>query len=179
MTLKETFRLISADLRERARIGSERVGLITFLKLPLNPPALVVVVYRFQHYLFTNGWKRLAELLRRINLVVFSADISSQAVIGEHFILFHTNGIVISDRAQIGNNVYLVHHNTIAVGPRMDEKPDDQVVIEDNVILGCGARIVGAITVGHDSFIGAGAVVTESLPECSFHYFGPGENPAI
>jgi len=50
-------------------------------------------------------------------------------------------------------------------------------VIDENVGLGCGARIVGNVTIGHDSFIGAGAVVTDSLPECSFYFCGPGEEP--
>jgi len=89
--------------------------------------------------------------------------------------LMHSNCIFIGNRVRIGRNVYLVHHNTIATGPRPDESSDDLVVIDDNVIVGCGARILGNITIGHDTFLGAGAVVTQSLPECSFHFAGPGE----
>lgn len=175
MTLKETLRLIAADTRERARIEQKRYGFTSYLKLPLNPHASAVVIYRFQHWLHAGGWRWLAEVLRRLNIVFFTADIGSAAVIGEHFMLLHSNGICVGDRVRIGNNVYLVHHNTIATGPRPDETPGDAVVIDDNVIVGCGARIVGNVTIGHDSFIGAGAVVTESLPECSFHLAGPGE----
>ncbi len=175
MTLSQTLKLIAADTRERARIEQKRYGFASYLKLLLNPHALAVVIYRFQHWLHLRGWRRLAELLRRFSIIFFTADISPQAVIGEHFMLLHANGISVGDRVRIGRNVYLVHHNTIATGPRPDQGPDDAVVIDDNVIIGCGARIVGNVTIGHDSFIGAGAVVTESLPECSFHLAGPGE----
>jgi serine O-acetyltransferase len=81
----------------------------------------------------------------------------------------------VGDRVTLGRNVYLVHHNTIATGPRFDESSSDRVVIADNVIIGCGARVIGNISIGRDSFVGAGAVVTESLPDCSFHFSGPGE----
>lgn len=175
MTLKETLLLVAADTRERARIEKKRYGLLSYLKLLFNPPALAVVFYRFQHWLYRRGWPRAAELLRRTSIVLFTADISSQAEIGEHFMLFHSNCIYISHRVRIGRNVYLVHHNTIATGPRPDEQPEDWVEIADNVIVGCGARILGNLTIGRDTFVGAGAVVTESLPDCSFHLCGPGE----
>ncbi|HTB81373.1 MAG TPA: hypothetical protein VK717_10850 [Opitutaceae bacterium] len=175
MTLKDTFRLIAADTRERARIEEKPYGVAAYLKLAFNPPALAVIIYRFQHWLYAGGWRRIAELLRRLNIVLFTTDISSQAVIGQHFMLFHANGIYVGDRVRIGNNVSLVHHNTISTGPRVDEQSGDLVVVDDNVVIGCGARILGNITIGHDTFIGAGAVVTESLPECSFHFSGPGE----
>jgi serine O-acetyltransferase len=175
MTLKNTLRLIAADTRERCRLEQKRYGIIPYLKLLQNPPALVVTIFRFQHWLHRCGWTGLAEVLRRLNIVLFTTDIDSRAEIGEHFILFHANCIHIGDRVRIGNNVYLVHHNTIATGPRPDEQGDDAVVIDDNVVVGCGARILGNVTVGHDTFIGAGAVVMETLPECSFHFSGPGE----
>ena len=175
MTLKETLLLIAADTRERARIEQKRCGVFFYVKLLLNPPALVVISYRFQHWLYRRGWPRVAELLRRANIVMFTADISSKAEIGEHFMLFHSNGIYVSDRVRIGRDVYLVHHNTIATGPRPGERADDLVEIADSVIIGCGARILGNITIGRDTFVGAGAVVTESLPDCSFHLGGPGE----
>jgi|SRR5580692_5007581 serine O-acetyltransferase len=175
MTLKHTLSLIAADTKERCRQDHKRYGAVSYLKLFFNPPALAVVIYRFQHWLYANGWPRAAEVLRRLNIVFFTTDISSRAVIGEHFILFHANGIYIGDKVRIGNNVSLVHHNTIATGPRADEQPGDLVVIDDNTVVGCGVRILGNLTIGHDTFIGTGAVVTESLPECSFHFAGPGE----
>jgi serine acetyltransferase len=175
MTLKTTLGLIAADTRERCRLEDKRYGAVSYLKLIFNPPGLVVVIYRLQHWLHASGWPRAAGVLRWINTVLFTTDISSQAVIGEHFVLYHTNGIYIGDKVRIGNNISLVHHNTIATGPRVDEQPGDLVVIDDNTVIGCGARIIGNLTVGHDTFIGAGAVVTESLPSHSFHCNGPGE----
>ncbi|MGA3007570.1 MAG: hypothetical protein ABSE59_06730 [Opitutaceae bacterium] len=175
MTLNHTLRLIAADTRERARLQQKRYGVVSYLKLLLNPPALAVVVYRFQHWLQTSGWPTAAAVLHGLNTVLFSTDIGSRAVIGENFILYHANGIHIGDQVRIGNNVSLVHHNTIATGPRVDEQPGDQVTVDDHTVVGCGARIIGNLSVGHDTFIGAGAVVTESLPAHSFYFAGPGE----
>jgi serine acetyltransferase len=175
MTLKHTLRLIANDTRERARLQEKRYSVVSYFKLALNPPALAVVIYRFQHWLHTSGWPRAAATLHWLNVVLFTTDISSQAVIGEHFILYHANGIYVGDKVRIGNNVSLIHHNTIATGPRVNEQAGDLVVIDDNTVVGCGARIVGNLTIGHDTFIGASAVVIESLPSHSFHCSGPGE----
>ncbi|HTQ30715.1 MAG TPA: hypothetical protein VMI53_05845 [Opitutaceae bacterium] len=175
MTLKHSLRLIAEDTRERCRLEHKSYNAVSYLKLLFNPAALSVAIYRLQHGFHACGWRWAAGALHWWNTVLFTADISSQAVIGEHFILYHANGIYIGDKARLGNNVTLVHHNTIATGPRVDEQPDDLVVVEDNTVVGCGARIVGNLTIGHDTFIGAGAVVTESLPAYSFHFTGPGE----
>jgi serine O-acetyltransferase len=175
MKLKDTLRLIAAETRERCRLDHKGYSALSYLKLIFNPPALAVVIYRLQHWLHTSGWPRAAGTLRWLNTVLFTTDISSRAVIGEHFILYHANGIYIGDNVRIGNNITLIHHNTIATGPRVDEQPGDQVVIDDNTVIGCGVRIIGNLTVGHDSFIGTGAVVTESLPSHSFYFSGPGE----
>jgi len=59
MTLRNTLRLITADTRERARLEQKHFGFASFLKLFLNPPALAVVIYRFQHWLCTSGWPAL------------------------------------------------------------------------------------------------------------------------
>lgn len=178
MTLQHTLRIIASDTRERCRLDHKGYNALSYLKLLFNPAALAVVIYRLQHWLHTSGWTRAAGLLRWANTVFFTTDISSQAIIGEHFILYHANGIFIGDQARLGNNIALVHHNTIATGPRLDQRPDDRVVIEDNTVVGCGARIIGNVTIGHDSFIGTGAVVTENLPPYSFHFSGPGEETA-
>ncbi|HXC01287.1 MAG TPA: hypothetical protein VNU49_01460 [Opitutaceae bacterium] len=175
MKLKDTLRIIAVDTRERCRLEDKPYGAFSYLKLIFNPPALAVVIYRFQHWLHTSGWPRAAAVLRWLNTVLFTTDISSRAVIGEHFFLYHANSIYIGDHVRIGNNISLIHHNTIATGPRVDEQPGDLVVIDDNTMVGCGVRIIGNLTVGHDSFIGTGAVVTESLPSHSFHFGGPGE----
>ena len=173
MTLKQTLCLVAEDTRERARIEGKRYGLVSYLKLLLNPPALAVVIYRFQHWLHTSNWPVAAEILRRLNVMLFKTDIHSGAEIGEHFMLFHSNCIFVGERVTIGRDVYLVHHNTIDAGPLPNGTGDERVYIDDKVIVSAGARILGNVTVGHDSFVGAGAVVTTDLPECSFYFEGP------
>lgn len=176
MTLRQTLQLVAGDVRERARLAQRSYGPLSYVKLLFTPPALTVVLYRGQHWLHTIGWPRCAEGLRLLSVVLFTTDIAPSAVIGEHFMLYHANGINICGRARIGRNVHLVHHSTIATGPRPGERCGDRVVIEDDVVIGCGVRVVGNLTVGTGSFLGAGAVVTESIPACSFYLAGPGES---
>ena len=174
MTLPNTLRLIQWELKERSRIEEKHFGWISYMKLLFNPPALAVVIYRFQYCCATNGHEWLAELLRRVNIIFFTTDIGSKAQIGRSFFLYHPNGIVITPNCEIGANVHLVHQNSIMIGPRPGMNPaTDKVVIGENVVMGCGARVIGNLTIGHDSFIAANAVVTESLPPYSF-YLGDG-----
>ena len=65
MTFKNTLRLIAADTRERCRLEQKRYGVIPYLKLLQNPPALVVTIFRFQHWLHRCDWTGLAEVLAR------------------------------------------------------------------------------------------------------------------
>ena len=170
MTLLNTLHVIRGELQERARIEEKRFNWFSYVKLMFNPPALAVVIYRFQYYFATNRMQWIAELLRRLNIILFTTDIGSQAQIGRAFLLYHANDIVITPNCEIGPGVHLVHHNSILIGPRPGMNPEtDKVVIEENVVMGCGARVVGSLTIGHDSFIAANAVVTESLPPYSFY----------
>jgi serine O-acetyltransferase len=175
MKLRQTLRLAAGDIRERARLTQRPYGPFTYVKLLLTPPALAVVLYRGQHWLHSNGWTRFAEGLRFLNVVLFTTDIASTTVVGEHFMLYHGNGINIGGRVRIGNNVHLVHHSTIATGPSPWGSPSDEIVIEDDVVMGCGVRVLGNLTIGTGSFLTAGSVVTESIPAHSFYLAGPGE----
>jgi serine O-acetyltransferase len=168
MTWRRTVGLIHEDLRQRQMLTGRSFGFFKGLKLLFYPPAQAGAIFRLQSWLQARGWRRLAGLLRGMNIVFHSVDIGSKAEIGSGFILYHANGIVIGDEVQAGRNLHLAHQNSIVTGPRPGGDPArDRIVIEDDVMLGCGARIFGSLTVGHHTLIGANAVVVESVPPYS------------
>jgi serine O-acetyltransferase len=73
--------------------------------------------------------------------------------------LIHSNGVVINTSVRGGKNVFIEHQVTI--GAEKGEAP----VLGDNVFIGAGAKIVGAVRIGNDVKIGANAVVTKDLPD--------------
>jgi serine O-acetyltransferase len=104
-------------------------------------------------------------------LVTAGIEIHPGARIGRRFFIDHGTGVVIGETAEIGDNVMLYHQVTLGATGWWKHRGDGRVkrhpTIEDNVTIGVGASILGPITVGHDSKIGAMALVLESLPACS------------
>jgi len=166
MTFRRAVWLLAADLREREAQAGKRYGWFSYVKIWFNPAALAVAFFRIQAWLHAAGWRRLATGVRNINIVLFSIDIGSRAQIDAGFIICHPNCVVIGDECVAGRKLILVHHNTIIMrGPGAAGR----VEIADDVTLGCGSRILGPVSVGANSFIGANAVVRENLPASSFH----------
>ena len=169
MTFAHTRFLIAEDLRQRACRSGKSYTWFSYVKLGFDPPALAVTIFRVQAWLQAQGFTRLATTLRFFNIVAFSIDIGSRAQIGAGLIIYHPSCVVICDQCVAGKNLHLVHHNTVAIGPRESaHRATDRVRIGDNVVLGCGSRIVGALTLGNHCFVGANAVVTTDAAAGSF-----------
>ena len=165
---QETRLLIAADLRHRAKLDGKHYSWFTYVKLLPTPPALAVVIGRLQRFFHLNGWKLVAKVLGTVNIIFFSVEIAPGAEIGPGFVIGHANGVIITDQVTLGRNCMLTLQNSIAIGPRPGQNPwTSRAVLEDNVLLGAGARIVGNLTVGHDSMVGMNAVVIRSAPPFS------------
>jgi serine O-acetyltransferase len=165
VTFRQTLRLIKADLLYRTQLEGKKLNFFYCLKLILNPPALVVIIFRFQTWFYDAGLYLLANLLYLINILLFSCDFQTGAEIEGGLVVSYANGIIIHSKAKIGKNCILMFHNSITIGPRLEMDPvNDRVILEDNVMVGGGARIIGNITIGHHSQIGMNAVVTRSAP---------------
>lgn len=122
--------------------------------------------------------KRLRKSKKIINKIVFKIymigvdfyvkellnnHIPVQTEIGKNLQISHPFGIIINPNAKIGNNVVLRQQVTIGNNGYTSEAP----TIGDNVQIGAGAKIIGGIFIGNNSFVGANAVVTKSWPENS------------
>ena len=112
-------------------------------------------------------------------LVTGGIEIHPGAQIGRRFFIDHGAGVVIGETAMIGDNVMLYHQVTLGATGWWKHRGAANVkrhpTIEDNVTIGVGASILGPITIGHDSKIGAMALVLEDVPPDSVVMAKPAE----
>ena len=113
-------------------------------------------LYRRKHYVFA---RFLSERCKRKTGI----EIHPGAEIGKNLFMDHGMGIVIGETAIIKDHVTLYHGVTL--GGVTDAKEKRHPTIEDNVIIGAGAKVLGNIVIGENSKVGAGAVVLKDVPE--------------
>ena len=118
--------------------------------------------YRLSHYLWTHGRKDLAYFIQMRCSEVYGIDIHPGARIGKGIMIDHAHSIVIGETAVVGDNVSMLHSVTLGGTGKEDE--DRHPKIEDGVLIGAGAKVLGNIRVGHCSRIAAGSVVLKDLP---------------
>ncbi|MDB4940912.1 MAG: Serine acetyltransferase [Labilithrix sp.] len=98
-------------------------------------------------------------VLRLTQTIVYGIEIGNGVTLGEGVNFAHTLGTVIGGDAKVGARVKFLGNNTVGTA-----KDNGYPIIEDDVIVGCGARILGPIRVGKGSMIGANAVVVSDVP---------------
>ena len=97
--------------------------------------------------------------LRLATTVLYSIEIGNDIELGEGINFTHTLGTVIGGTSKVGARVQFMGNNTIGTA-----KDNGCPVIEDDVIIGCGARVLGPVRIGRGAFIGANAVVLTDVP---------------
>jgi serine O-acetyltransferase len=128
-----------------------------------------ILLHRLAHALYVRRVPLLPRLISQFTrFVTAGIEIHPGARIGKRFFIDHGAGVVIGETAEIGDNVMLYHQVTLgATGwwkQRETANAKRHPTIGNNVTIGVGASILGPITIGHDSKIGAMALVLESLP---------------
>ena len=123
-------------------------------------------MHRLTHRLWKNPRLRLpARLLSQFTRFLTGIEIHPGATIGRRFFIDHGMGVVIGETAEIGDDVMIYHGVTL--GGRSLAKVKRHPTIGDRVVIGAGAKVLGPITIGADSAIGANAVVVKDAPEGS------------
>ncbi|MGD0708084.1 MAG: serine O-acetyltransferase [Anaerolineaceae bacterium] len=146
----------------------------TTLEVILTYPGLHALWgYRMAHWLWTHHLKLLGRWLSTLVRFFTGIEIHPGAIIGEGFFIDHGMGVVIGETAEIGHNVTLYHGVTL--GGVSLKKGKRHPTLEDNVVVGAGAKVLGAITVGAGSRIGANAVVNKPVPPDSVVVGVPGQ----
>ena len=128
--------------------------------------------HRIAHWLWQRNLKFIARTLSQLVRFFTGIEIHPGASIGAGFFIDHGMGVVIGETAEIGKNVTLYHGVTL--GGVSIEKGKRHPTIGDNVVIGAGAKVLGAIEVGRGSRIGANAVVVKPVPPHSIVVGVPG-----
>jgi len=129
--------------------------------------------HRVSHWLWLHRLKFLGRWMSQVARNLTGVEIHPGAVIGPGFFIDHGMGVVIGETAEIGADVTLYHGVTL--GGTSLEKGKRHPTIGDRVVIGAGAKILGAIIIGDDSRIGANAVVVKSVPANSVVVGVPGQ----
>jgi len=121
--------------------------------------------YRISHALHGLGLRVVARWVSGIGQALTFVDIHPGAQIGEGVFIDHATGVVIGETTVIGNNVMI--YQQVTLGGVSLSKGKRHPTIEDNVIIGAGAKVLGNITIGAHSKVGANSVVIHNVPSGS------------
>jgi len=134
--------------------------------LTCYPGLHAIWMYRMANILWRSfGWRWLARFVMHLARWFTGIEIHPGATIGSRFFIDHGMGIVIGETTEIGDDVTLYHGVTL--GGTTWEKKKRHPTLLDGVIVGAGAKVLGAITIGKQSRIGANSVVFKDVPEHS------------
>jgi len=164
-----------ASMRQDIRAARERD--------PAKPTTLQVVFaypgvhaiwgHRISHWLWNRGARLAARTFAEITRIFTGVDIHPGAVLGPGLFIDHATGVVIGETAEVGEDVTLYHGVTL--GGSGADTGKRHPTIGDRVIVGAGAKVLGAIKIGDDSRIGANAVVVKPVPSSSVVVGVPGQ----
>jgi len=128
-----------------------------------------LMVYRVAHALWRRGWFLGARMVSQLGRLLTGVEIHPGAKIGRRLVIDHGHGLVISETSEIGEDVTLYHGVTLGgIAPSVDSHNQKNIkrhpTLQDEVIVGSGAQILGPVVVGKGARVGANAVVTKDVP---------------
>ncbi len=129
----------------------------------LYPGYHAVILHRGAHFLYRIHAFFLARAISQFNRFLTGIEIHPGAKIGKRLFIDHGMGIVIGETSEIGNDCTLYH--MVTLGGVNLEPVKRHPTLGDRVMVGAGASILGAITIGNDVKIGANAVVVRDVPD--------------
>ena len=134
----------------------------TWEVLTCYPGIHAIIFYRLAHWFWTHGFHWLGRLTSHCARFLTGIEIHPGATIGRRFFIDHGMGVVIGETAVIGNDVTLYHGVTL--GGTSWNKGKRHPTLEDGVVVGAGAQILGPITIGQRAKVGSNAVVVKDVP---------------
>jgi len=157
--------MIFKSLRDDIRSIMERdpAARSTIEVLLAYPGLQAVIVHRVANYLWRKGFLLLAKLVSNVGRLLTGIEIHPAVKIGARLFIDHGSGVVIGETAEIGNDVTL--YQGVTLGGTALHHGKRHPTLEDGVIVGAGARVLGPFTVGAGARIGANAVVLAEVPK--------------
>ncbi|PYY92206.1 serine O-acetyltransferase [Pseudomonas sp. TKO26] len=133
-----------------------------FEVLTCYPGMHAIWIHRLSAALWGMGWKWLARLVSNFGRWLTGIEIHPGAKVGRRFFIDHGMGIVIGETAEIGDDVTL--YQGVTLGGTSWNKGKRHPTLEDGVVVGAGAKVLGPFTVGVGAKVGSNAVVTKAVP---------------
>lgn len=158
--LREILETLKQDIQAaRDRDPAARSALEIILAYP---GVHALWMHRVAHWLWNRGIPLVPRLLSHLNRWLTGIEIHPGARIGKGVFIDHGMGVVIGETAEIGDNVTL--YQGVTLGGTGKEKGKRHPTVGKNVVIAAGAKVLGPITIGDDSKVGAGAVVIRDVP---------------
>ncbi|GBD12982.1 Serine acetyltransferase [bacterium HR24] len=118
--------------------------------------------HRLAHWLYNRRLRLLARIVSHVGRAVTGIEIHPGARIGEGLFIDHGMGVVIGETTEIGDNCHL--YQGVTLGGTSTKRTKRHPTLGNNVVVGAGAQIIGAVRIGDNARIGAGSVVVSDVP---------------
>jgi serine O-acetyltransferase len=153
-----------ATIREQidAVFKADPAARSTFEIVLCYPGFHAMMFHRLTHRLYEAKWYTLARVISQISRALTGIEIHPGARIGRRFFIDHGMGVVIGETSEIGDDVLI--YQGVTLGGTGKEAGKRHPTLGNSVVIGSGAKVLGAITLGDFVKVGAGSVVTRSVP---------------
>ncbi len=128
------------------------------------PGVWALVNYRFAHKLYIKNFKLTARMIMGITQFVTNIDLHPAAKIGRRVFFDHAFGLVIGETAIVGDDV-LIYQGVTLGGVNLNRGVKRHPTVLSGAVIGAGAKVLGDITIGHNSRIGSNSVVVKDVPD--------------
>lgn len=122
-------------------------------------------LHRIAHFFYRRKFFFIARVISQFSRFLTGIEIHPGAQIGRHFFIDHGMGVVIGETCEIGD--YVTIYQGVTLGGTGKEKGKRHPTIKDHALIATGAKVLGSITIGKYSKIGAGSVVLKDVPDYS------------
>ena len=155
------------------------------LSLILTYPGVKAIFFhRIANFFSTAKFDLIARIISQFSRFLTGIEIHPKAKIGKNLFIDHGMGVVIGETSEIGDNVTIYHMVTLGgIAPSINSNDQRNIkrhpTIEDEVVIGSGAQVLGPVRVGRCAKIGANAVITKDVPEKAVMVGIPAKNVGI
>jgi len=155
------------------------------LSLILTYPGVKAVFFhRIANFFSLAKFDLIARIISQFSRFLTGIEIHPKAKIGKNLFIDHGMGVVIGETSEIGDNVTIYHMATLGgIAPSINSNDQRNIkrhpTIEDEVVIGSGAQVLGPVRVGRCAKIGANAVVTKDVPEKAVMVGIPAKNVGV
>ena len=136
------------------------------------PGVKAVFFHKIANFFAIAKFELIARIISQLSRFFTGIEIHPKAKIGKNLFIDHGMGVVIGETSEISDNVTIYHNVTLggtspSINTNEQRNSKRHPTLEENVVVGSGAQILGPVVIGKNSLIGANAVVTKDVPEKS------------